>query len=117
VAVGGLAIAWFAVGSAWQAATPRVISIEAERFNFSPSRIKVEPGEEIEIRLRSADTAHGFRIEGSEIDVEIPKRGRGEVVVRYKSPDAGRVKFECNRMCGAGHDFMRGEIVVEKKER
>lgn len=100
-----------------QSAPPRSISIEAERFSFSPSRIKLEPGEEVEIRLRSADTAHGFSIEGTDINVEIPKRGKGQVVVRYRPPNAGRFKFECSRMCGAGHHFMTGEIVVETKER
>lgn len=117
VAVAGLILSSFAVGGTGQPAQPRTISIEAERFSFSPSRIKVEPGEEIEIRLRSADTAHGFKIEGTDIDVEIPKRGKGEAAVRYKSLTAGRFKFECNRMCGAGHHFMRGEILVEPKDQ
>ena len=94
---------------------PRKINVEAERFSFSPSRIKVAVGEEIEIHLRSADTSHGFRVEGTDIDVEIPKRGKGEAVVRFTGTAEGRFKFECNRMCGAGHHFMRGEIVVEAK--
>lgn len=95
---------------------PRKVVIEAERFSFSPSRIKLTEGEEIDIVLRSADTAHGFEVEGTDISIRIPKRGRGEVVVRYKASAAGRFKYECNRMCGAGHHFMRGEIVVEARE-
>ena len=109
-----LAAATVALAAAPQS-PPRRISIEAERFNFSPSRIKLQPGEEVEIRLRSADTSHGFTIEGTDIDVEIPKRGKGEAVVRFTGSTEGRFKFECNRMCGAGHHFMRGEIVVEAK--
>jgi cytochrome c oxidase subunit 2 len=89
--------------------------IEAERFSFTPSRIKLAVGEEIEIHLRSADTSHGFRVEGTDIDVAIPKRGKGEAVVRYTASSAGRFTFECNRMCGAGHHFMRGELVVEAR--
>ena len=95
--------------------SPRKVNVEAERFSFSPSRIKLAVGEEIEIHLRSADTAHGFRVDGTDIDVEIPKRGKGEAVVRFTGAAEGRFKFECNRMCGAGHHFMRGEIVVEAK--
>ena len=64
--------------------------VEAERFNFTPSRIKLTVGEEIELHLRSADTSHGFQIEGTDINVEIPKRGKGEMVVRYKATAAGR---------------------------
>lgn len=96
---------------------PRVVKVTAERFDFSPSRITVAPGEEIEIRLSSDDTAHGFRIDDTDVDIEIPKRGRGETVVRFKAPAEGSVKFECSRMCGAGHHFMRGEIVVKAGAR
>jgi cytochrome c oxidase subunit 2 len=104
------------LASATQPPQPRKVEIEAERFSFSPSRIKLTEGDEIDIVLRSADTAHGFTVEGTDISVEIPKRGKGEVVVRYRAPKAGRFKYECNRMCGAGHHFMRGEIVVEARE-
>ena len=102
-------------GAAAEQTAPRKVAVEAERFSFSPSRIKLAVGEEIEIHLRSADTSHGFRVEGTDIDVEIPKRGKGEAVVRFTGAAEGRFKFECNRMCGAGHHFMRGEIVVEAK--
>ena len=93
----------------------RVVKIQAERFDFSPSRVTVAPGEEIEIHLTSEDTAHGFRVEDTDIDVEIPKRGHGEVIVRFKATRDGSFKFECSRMCGAGHHFMRGQIVVKEK--
>jgi cytochrome c oxidase subunit 2 len=95
---------------------PRKVTIEAERFTFTPSRIRVAVGEEIEIHLRSDDTSHGFEVEGTDINVAIPKRGRGEAVVTFKGEQPGRYKFECTRMCGAGHHFMRGEIVVEARE-
>jgi heme/copper-type cytochrome/quinol oxidase subunit 2 len=113
-----LATVWIMAGAVFMvAAGPqaavRTVNVEAERYSFSPSRIKLAVGEEIEIRLRSADTSHGFRIEGTTINVEIPKRGKGEIVVRYKGTSAGRFRYECSRMCGAGHHFMQGELVVE----
>lgn len=94
---------------------PRVVNIAAERFDFSPSRISVEAGEEIEIHLTSEDTSHGFKVDGTDINIEIPKRGQGEAVVRFRAEREGRYKFECSRMCGAGHHFMRGEIVVKAR--
>ena len=115
-AVVALSGAVLAGSEAAQPPQPRKVTVEAERFNFTPSRIKVAVGEEIEIHLRSADTSHGFSVEGSDIDLVIPKRGKGDVVVRYKAANPGRFAFECTRMCGAGHHFMRGEIVVEAKE-
>lgn len=90
----------------------RVVRVQAERFNFTPSRITVAAGETIELRLSSDDTAHGFKIAGTHVDVEIPKRGRGEVVVHFTADGEGPWRFECSRMCGAGHHFMRGEIIV-----
>ena len=90
----------------------RVVRVSAERFAFTPSRIVVDAGEEIEMRVSSDDTAHGFRIAGTSVNVVIPKRGRGEVSVSFRAPEPGRYAFECTRMCGAGHHFMRGELLV-----
>lgn len=99
----------------------RIIRVSAERFAFTPSEIVVEPGEEVELRIKSDDTAHGFRIAGTGVNVVIPKRGKGEISVPFRAPEPGRYTFECTRMCGAGHNFMRGELVVraraEKKTR
>ena len=90
----------------------RVVRVSAERFAFTPSRIVVDAGEEIEMRVSSDDTAHGFRIAGTSVNVVIPKRGRGDVSVSFRAPEPGRYVFECTRMCGAGHHFMRGELLV-----
>ena len=96
-----------------QAPSPRVVHITAERFAFTPSEVTVPAGTEIEFMLTSDDTAHGFRILGQSVDLAIPKRGRGEATVRFTPPAPGRYVFECSRMCGAGHSFMRGTIVVK----
>ena len=111
-----LTSAFLFTGASDQATGPRQITIEAERFNFSPSRIKLTVGEEVQFRLRSADTSHGFSVEGTDIDVEIPKRGKGDAVVRFTATAPGTFSFECDRMCGAGHHFMRGEIIVKEKK-
>jgi cytochrome c oxidase subunit II len=95
----------------------RVIRVSAERFAFTPSQIEVDAGEEVEIRIKSDDTSHGFRIIGMETNVAIPKRGQGDVVVALKIDKPGRYIFECSRMCGAGHNFMRGELVVRDRAR
>jgi cytochrome c oxidase subunit II len=101
--------------SARQADPPaqRVVRVTAERFAFTPSEVKVAPGTSIEFHLRSEDTGHGFRIIGQSVDITIPKRGRGEATVRFTPPAPGDYTFECSRMCGAGHSFMRGVIRVK----
>jgi cytochrome c oxidase subunit II len=89
----------------------QVIEITAERFSFNPSEIRVKTGTRLEIRLTSEDTMHGFHILGTDIDLELPKRGRGVASVTFQ-PTAGRYTFECSRLCGAGHAFMRGVIIA-----
>ena len=90
-----------------------VVEILAERFTFTPSEIRVPVGTTLELRVRSDDTMHGFRIVGKNVDLAVPKRRQGEAVVLFEAHEAGRFRFECSRLCGAGHNFMQGEIVVE----
>jgi heme/copper-type cytochrome/quinol oxidase subunit 2 len=91
----------------------RVIRVSAERFAFTPSEITVERGTVIEFHLTSDDTDHGFRIVGTDVNVAIPKRRRGEAVVTYVADTAGRFVIECSRPCGAGHTAMRATLVVK----
>lgn len=98
------------------AANPRVIHIVAERFTFTPSTITVDQGTSVELRISSDDTDHGFKITGlGDVDVEIPKRGRGEVTVTFEAKEPGTYPFECSRVCGAGHGFMRGAVRVRPR--
>ena len=92
---------------------PRVIRVSAERFAFTPSEIVVERGTVIEFHQTSDDTDHGFRIVGTDVNAEIPKRRRGEAVVTYLADTAGRFVIECSRPCGAGHTAMRATLVVK----
>ncbi len=91
----------------------RIISISAERFAYNPSKINLKRGELVEFVLSSEDTDHGFRIPGTGIDVTIPPQGRGEVRVRFIVQEKGQFVFECSRPCGAGHNLMRGQIIVK----
>jgi heme/copper-type cytochrome/quinol oxidase subunit 2 len=90
----------------------RTISIVAERFFFSPSKIKLKEGETVEFVLTSDDTDHGFHVPSAGIDVAIPPSGKGEARIRFTAAKKGNFRFECSRACGAGHNLMRGEIVV-----
>jgi cytochrome c oxidase subunit II len=93
---------------------PKIVDVSAERFAFTPSEIKTTVGTPLEIRVTSDDTTHGFRIVGADINVEVPKRGKGVATVKFTPAAPGRYTFECSHTCGAGHSFMRGVIVVTK---
>ena len=92
------------------------IRVTAERFSFTPSRIKVAPGTIVEIVAESEDTTHGFHLADAGIDEQIPARGKGELRLRFEATEAGTYFFECSRPCGAGHNTMRGTIIVEDQD-
>ena len=94
----------------------RVVYVVAERFSFTPSEITIDQGSRVELRIKSEDTTHGFRLIGpGEINVEIPRRGRGDARVAIEIAEPGDYVFECSRLCGAGHGFMRGRLRVRAK--
>jgi len=95
----------------------QMVDVSAERYTFTPSEIKTTVGTMLRIRLRSDDTTHGFRIVGTSTNIEIPKRGSSDGATVDFTPDhAGRYEFQCSKLCGAGHSFMRGVIVVKDAE-
>ena len=102
-------------GSAPRAAAAQAerVEIVAERFSFSPSEFRVKAGVPVEISLRSDDTDHGFRILETDVNVRIPKRGKKPLTITFQPPAPGRYTFECSHVCGAGHAFMRGTIIVQ----
>lgn len=111
-----VAVTSMASGSDWAGAQERqVVEIVAERFTFTPSEIRVLVGTTLELRIRSDDTMHGFRIVGGRVNIAVPKRRQGEAVVLFEATEVGRFRFECSRLCGAGHNFMQGEIVVVER--
>jgi cytochrome c oxidase subunit 2 len=108
-------LGWLPFAAAGQNATKpdRTVNISAERFSFNPSKVTVKQGQLVEFILTSDDTDHGFRIPGTAIDVAIPPSGAGEARVRFLAREKGKFAYECSRPCGAGHNIMRGEIVVK----
>jgi cytochrome c oxidase subunit 2 len=112
--IAGAAIAASFVATSVVARQPtQVVDITVERFSFTPSEFRVKAGQPVEIRLQSEDTDHGFRIVGTDVNVIVPKRGRGTATVTFEPPKPGRYVFECSKLCGAGHSFMRGALIAE----
>lgn len=107
----------WAIGSAQGQPAAQTVDVAAERFSFTPSEIRTTVGTVLTIRLTSDDTAHGFRIIGSDVNIEIPKRSRGTATVMFMPEAAGTYTFECSKLCGAGHSFMRGVIIVTDESK
>jgi heme/copper-type cytochrome/quinol oxidase subunit 2 len=92
----------------------RRVEIVGERFSYTPSRIRVRAGTTVEFVLTSEDTYHGFFMADFNVNLMIPPLGKGEATVRVTFTQPGEYVFECSRPCGAGHNAMRGVVIVEE---
>ena len=90
----------------------RIIEITAERYHFTPSKIKLKVGEAVILVLTSHDTDHGFRIPHANINATIPPKGKGELRIRFRPTEKGKYWYESSVPSGAGYSLMRGVIKV-----
>ena len=91
-------------------AKPRVISIQARKFSYTPNEITVSKGEHIILELTALDFVHGFNIPAFHIRSDIPP---GKVTtVELHPTEAGRFIFLCDNFCGSGHEEMNGVLIV-----
>ena len=90
---------------------PKVITITAKRFEFSPKEITLKQGETVKLQLTTEDVTHGFFVKPLGIDEDIAPGQTTTVVVTPKT--AGRYTTICDHFCGAGHGAMKMTIVVE----
>ena len=88
----------------------RTFRIEARQFAYSPSELKVNPGDTVTIQLVSADVVHGLYVDGYDISVEADPGQTATLTFIAKKP--GSFSFRCNVTCGAMHPFMIGKLTV-----
>jgi cytochrome c oxidase subunit II len=92
------------------AAAPRVIEIEAKKFQFSPSEITLKKGEPVILRLTSEDRTHGFLLKPLKIDTDIIPGRATDIAV---TPTAtGQYLVICDHYCGTGHGNMHMKLTV-----
>jgi len=88
----------------------RTLRIEARQFAYSPSALKVNPGDTVTIQLVSTDVVHGLYIDGYGIYVEADP---GQTTtITFVADKSGSFRFRCNVTCGAMHPFMIGKFTV-----
>ncbi len=89
----------------------RVFNMTAKQFEFIPSTITVDRGDNVRLQVTSADVAHGIAIAAFGIDETLPPGQK--VTVEFFAENAGTFPFECSIYCGSGHSGMTGQIVVQ----
>jgi len=88
----------------------RTFRIEARQFAYSPSELKVNPGDTVKLQLVSTDVVHGMYIDGYGVSVEADPGQTTTITFIADKP--GSFRFRCNLTCGAMHPFMIGKLTV-----
>jgi heme/copper-type cytochrome/quinol oxidase subunit 2 len=88
----------------------RTFRIEAGQFAYSPSELKVNPGDTVNIQLVSTDVVHGLYVDSYDISVEADPGQTATLTFVANKPGAFRLR--CNVTCGAMHPFMIGKLSV-----
>jgi plastocyanin len=95
--------------------TIKEFTIVARQWGYEPSVIEVNRGDEVIIKLKSADVSHGIFIEGYDVGTKlILKEGwPPEKTIRFVADKPGAFTFRCNVNCGQFHPFMTGKLIVK----
>ena len=106
----GLVVAFAPLPDQPLAHQKRTFRVEAHQFAYSPSELKVNPGDTVTIQLVSTDVVHGLYIDGYGISVEADP---GQTTtITFVADKPGSFRFRCNVTCGAMHPFMIGKFTV-----
>ena len=88
----------------------RKFRMETRQFAYSPSELKVNPGDTVTIELVSTDVVHGLYIDDYGISLEADPGQTATVT--FVADKAGSFRYRCNITCGAMHPFMIGKMTV-----
>lgn len=102
------------VGISGQAAlaesAPKVISISARKFEYTPNHITLKKGVPTVLRLITEDRSHGFSIPAMNLRADIRPGKAAEL--KFTPQKTGDFDFFCDIYCGEGHEGMSGKITV-----
>jgi cytochrome c oxidase subunit 2 len=80
------------------------VYVHARKFSFAPAEITLKKGQTIKLVLISDDVTHGLTVSGLNIQAEIVKGHRTEVLVT--PTEVGDYPGSCSVYCGSGHRDM-----------
>jgi len=106
----GLVVAFAPLPVQPNAPQERTFRVEAGQFAYSPSELKVNPGDLVAIQLVSTDVVHGLYVDGYDISIEADP-GQTKTL-SFVADKPGSFRFRCNVTCGAMHPFMIGKLIV-----
>jgi polyferredoxin len=119
--------------------TIRHISINAEKFKYSPSKIIVNKGDIIDLKFSTFDVTHGLYLDGYPIELIASKGTTFRKIysvqdlnktsehgvnslgknwarissIKFTASKSGKFVYRCTKICGNLHPFMTGELIVK----
>lgn len=106
-----LGVALLSSCSRKQAAPAVHLAITMRKFVIEPNLIRVKRGENVVLDVSSKDVQHGFEVE--QLGINEPIQPGKPAAIALDTSKRGQFRMECSIICGAGHDDMTGNIVVE----
>jgi len=89
----------------------QVVRVVARRFSYTPNRITLKKGRPAVLEFTSIDFVHGFNVPDLHLRADLPP---GQVTrVPIMPLRAGVYDMLCDNFCGAKHEEMNGQIVVD----
>jgi len=106
----GLVVAFAPLPVSPIAPQERTFRIDARQYAYSPSELKVNAGDTVNIQLVSTDVVHGLYVDGFDVSIEAdPGQTR---TLSFVADKPGSFRFRCNVTCGAIHPLMIGKLTV-----
>src|SRR5512146_2343616 len=103
-------IMWAPLPFGYAKPAERILRIEASRFQYSPSILKVNPDDRVTIELVSQDVVHGLSIDGYDLSLSADPGQTAHLT--FTADKAGSFRFRCIVPCGNLHPFMIGKLEV-----
>jgi heme/copper-type cytochrome/quinol oxidase subunit 2 len=89
-----------------------IISLWQEKGAAEKPLIEVFKGDQVMLKLRSADVTHGFSLKAFGIYVAKGIQPGKTVYVSFKADKVGTYIFMCTVFCGDIHQHMEGTLIV-----
>lgn len=91
---------------------PREIPIRVHAWGFSPSVVRVAPGQQVRFVVVSDDIRHGFAINELNLNLQLrPGQEARTPAVDVNLPE-GTYVIHCSTFCGLGHPSMKAKLIV-----
>ncbi|MBK7179316.1 MAG: cytochrome c oxidase subunit II [Chloroflexi bacterium] len=87
--------------------------IMSQIWSFTPREITVPVGSTVTFYVTSKDVQHGFRINETNVDMQIVPGEVSKLTVTFD--EAREYDYICHEYCGVGHQTMAGKIIVTEQ--